>query len=389
MSAPSPRLLPRALALAVALVAGCDAERQSVPGLTCDTATCDPAARCDDASGSPVCTCASGYVGDGQRCAPFAARAFALMDAGDARAEFDAYLAMESVDGLAVRLSWSALEPADDVFSWTRVDEAFAAAAATGKRVTLHVLASTYVTAPAWLYAAGAQSYSYTLPFGGPTRTDPVPWDPVLLAEWSEFLAALRAHVDVLGASAALHAISVAVPVPEMSLVGCRDGVLQASPLVSYSRAAYLAAWQATVDAATSSFPDTLKLLPVPVGTICWPDADGGAFYSELWAHAGASSTSYAHYATDLTTLASDRLDHITGLLAADAPVGVQFIWSYSSDPTDRMQKGSPARTFLDAVCRGYGYGADYFEVYKVDVASADASVALGVDAIHDASLCP
>ena len=33
-------------------------------------------------------------------------------------------------------------------------------------------------------------------------------------------------------------------------------------------------------------------------------------------------------------------------------------------------------------------YGADYFEVYKVDLASADASVALGVDAIHDASRC-
>jgi hypothetical protein len=49
---------------------------------------------------------------------------------------------MDSVDGPVVRVSWSALEPADDVFSWTRVDEAFAAAPDVRRNANGHVTAT-------------------------------------------------------------------------------------------------------------------------------------------------------------------------------------------------------------------------------------------------------
>jgi hypothetical protein len=287
---------------------------------------------------------------------------------------------MDTVDGIALRLSWSTLEPTDNVYDWSVLDSALSLAAARGKKVTLHVLASVYAPPPGWVYTQGAASYTYTA-FNGATHTDPVPWDSVFLSKWSEFLNALAQHISALNATSTLESISVAAPVPEMSLVSCANGMLTST--LAYNRTSYLNAWKTTVQATHTAFPTVTKLLPAPVAQICRPDGDGPAFYREVYDYAAGLSSSFAFYSTDLNALGSARLNGASTLLT-QAPVGLQFIWSASNDPQNRMQG-----TLKDAVCSGLRtYSGDYFEVYKVDLQSTQPTIQDAIRAIRTPSLC-
>lgn len=312
---------------------------------------------------------------------PSPALAFALMDAGDGASTFNTFLAMSAVDGIAVRTNWQSLAPAKGWYDWSTIDAAVAAAASHRKRVSLHVLASVFGSPPSWIYSQGAQSYSYTSPTGA-TRTDPVPWDGVFLSEWSTFVSALASHLNTTGGLAQIQYVSIAVPVPEMSLVACSNGALSGG--VAYSRATYLNAWKTSIQAMRSAFPGVTKLLPVPVGVICWPDNDGPTFYHDALDYSlGLGASGFSIYATDLNALGSARMNGVAAD-ASRAPVALQFIWSATSDPTNRMQ-GS----LKDAICSGLKtYKAGYFEVYKVDLQSADAGIQGAIRAIHSPSLC-
>lgn len=304
---------------------------------------------------------------------------FALLDPGDGEETARRYLARDDVDGVAVRLGWATLEPSDDAHAWDRLDGLMRATDAAGKQATLHILASGYAPAPPWLYAAGAQPYSYSFQ-GGPTRTDPVPWDDVYLAEWTEFLAALAAHLDAAGLEGSVWAISVAVPVPEMSLVACADGRL--APGIAYSRQAYLDAWRASIEAYHEAFPDVTLLVPAPVGVICRPDNDGPKFYRDALADGPRDrrDAGLAMYATDLNAKGTDRLDGVAQEQPLVQPV-LQFIAAATGDRANRMQG-----PLLDAICAGHTYDAAAFEVYKADLDNTDAGEA--VAAIADPNLC-
>jgi hypothetical protein len=310
------------------------------------------------------------------------AQAFALMDSGDGAAAFNTYLALGSVDGVAVRTSWQALEPARGSYDWSVVDAAASAAASHGKKFALHVLSSVYAPAPAWLVSEGTKTYSYQVP-GGPAVTDPLPWDSTYIAEWAVFMSAMSAHLQATGGVARLHYVSVSAPVPEMSLPGCANGVMGSST-VTYDRALYRSAWKSTIAAIHSAFPGVAKLLPVPIAAICRPDSDGPALYAELLDGAlGLEPQGFAFYATDLNALGSTRLKGIASQLDR-APVAVQFIGSASQDPALRMQG-----TLQSAVCNGLRiYGAAIFEVYKADISSADAAIQAGIAAIHAPRSC-
>ena len=316
--------------------------------------------------------------------APAAGRpeAFALMDPTDRSDAYRTYLKMSQVDGAAVRLDWATLEPdADDGYVWTRVDEALAVAKEYGKRITLHILGSSFGSPPRWVYQAGAASYSYTTP-AGQSKTDPVPWDPIFLKKYADFLKDLAVHLTAAGYLDRVAYFSVAVPVPEMSLVSCRGGQLTTS--LRYSRAAYLDAWKSAISAAQDAFPGTRKLITAPVSVICAPDNDGPAFFHDVLSYAlTRSPDQFAIFATDLNARGSFRLRGISADLSR-APVALQFVWSATNDPSGKMQ-GS----LRDAICAGVKeYKAGYVEVYKDDLRNPDAAVQQAIGAIHEPGRC-
>jgi len=101
-----------------------------------------------------------------------------------------------NIDGIAIRLGWSAAEPSDGVFNWSGVDALIAQVTPYDKKVSINLAAGW--KAPAWLYSEGAQGFDFIWdkPWGPAycTRvTTPVPWDPVFLAKWEDLVAAFGA----------------------------------------------------------------------------------------------------------------------------------------------------------------------------------------------------
>lgn len=315
----------------------------------------------------------AGWAGEGVvMCAPAptgstgaAPRVFALMDRGASAASLLQYAQRSNVDGLAWRGSWSDLEPSAGRYEWQRLDAALDTARATGKGLTVHVMGSLGA-APTWLAGLGAQTYTYSAPYG--SVTDPIPWDAVFLARYGQFVGEMAEHMAARGDAARVTAVSVTVPVPEMSLLGCRDGRLTGG--TTYTRANYLQAWKSSVERMATAFPTQTVFISAPVATICQPDTDGRAFYTDVMDHALGLSAKAAIFAADLNAEGSQRLEQVADGVRARAAIAFQTIWSATNDPQGRM-RGS----LKTAVCKGLAAGAKYFEIYQADLDNADAAV--------------
>lgn len=308
-------------------------------------------------SGSPA--------GDGM--AASSAVAFAL----------DSGVTSSQVDGLAIRSGWSRLEPSEGIYDWSSLDLALAQVAAANKRATVHILGSTnpQVT-PSWLMAAGVKFYSNI------KGMDPVPWDAVFLQKWSNFLPKLAEHLRTSGQLAVIANMTIAVPVPEMNLISCRNGMLDGVS-IPYDRARYLAAWKQMVDLYQAAFPEVNRLISAPQNGICFADNDT-QFYHELLSYAlGKDGTRHAIFAADLSAQGSARVQPYLDL-APQAAIYFQPVAAYTNDP-NHWVKGS----LLQLYCAGLKMGARYFEVYATDLNSTDPAVQQGISAIRQPALCP
>lgn len=303
---------------------------------------------------------------------------FALADPGDGAAVYQAYLAKPEVTGIAWRALWSSVEPSDGSWDWSRLGAALDATAAAGKQITIHIGASGGA-APAWLRTAGAATYSGSN-LQGDAVTDPVPWDGVYVDRYVRLMQQLASHLSARGQSGLVRAVSVGGPVSEMSLVACANGVLgEGSGAVTYSRSAYLAAWQRTTGAVLAAFPSTSVVVSAPVSQICRPDNDGGPFYTDLMSESAAASV----FVADLNALGSQRHAQVTGTIRS-RPLFFQTIWSSTNDPTNRMRG-----TLSDAVCAGRALGSRYFELYKSDLDSRETALRTAVAQARGTTACP
>lgn len=308
-----------------------------------------------------------------------AAKVFALMDVGDPSSTLDAFAERTTVDGLAFRTAWRILEPRAGEYDWTTLGAALDVVRARGKHLTLHVGVSA-LGLPTWLTGLGVVTYTYTTPMGA-TVSEPIPWDPIFLQRYSQFVAALAAYIQARGDNNLLYAVSDGAPIAEMSIVGCRDGALSGGVL--YDRDKYLNAWKTTIDAHAAGFPNSRLFISAPVAVICIPDNDGKAFYTAVMNHALTKSANTTVFAADLNALGSARLTQVDTTIANRVAVAFQTIWSSTGDVQNRMQG-----TLMDAVCQGIGNGARYFEIYKVDITSSDAAIQAAIQRARSGQPC-
>ena len=307
-------------------------------------------------------------------------RVFALLDPGETTTSASQFASMATVDGLAYRALWSRIESAPGTYDWSTLDNTVDIARAAGKTITLHIAADL----PGWLPGLGAQTYTYTSPLGSGTAA--VPWDAIYLSRHGEFMAALAAHLRTRNDASVVSMVSVGAPVAEMSLVGCRNGILGTT--VAYDRSKYLAAWETSVASHQDAFSDSAFAavnfaISAPIAEICLPDGDGAAFYAELMAQALSITPRAAVFAADLNALGSSRLNQVDASTRSATILHFQTIWSYSSDPTNRF-KGP----LLNAVCSSWHAGARYIEIYKPDLLSADPAVKNAIASARNGAGC-
>jgi hypothetical protein len=291
----------------------------------------------------------------------------------------EALLEHEGTDGVALQMAWTALETSDDAYNWTALDAALAKAKRYGKTVTLH----GFCGISPWLKTAGVQTYTF-IDFQGKSREEAVPWDAVYLTKFEEFLSALRAHVDDVGALQTIASISVTMPVAEMDLIACRNGVL--APGVFYDRATYLASWRRMIAAYQAAFPTTRKYISAPVGLICYPERDL-EFYRDVMTYAEETGGSTSvPFAADLTSEGSDRMSSYPDLVARGG-FGLQTIWSATNDSFNRF-KGHYPENLRTAVCIAVTQGAESIEIYAIDVLNPETAIQKAIHIVHDPSQC-
>jgi hypothetical protein len=115
----------------------------------------------------------------------------------DPRSINTAILTNPSVDGVAARYTWDAIEPREGVYRWGLIDNLVTLTHQHGKHLAFGVQAG--VRTPEWVYAAGVPSFSFVWDrFWGPplcsVQTIPIPWDPIYVAKWTAFEKALVAR---------------------------------------------------------------------------------------------------------------------------------------------------------------------------------------------------
>lgn len=310
--------------------------------------------------------------------------AFALASAGTQSAsQIGTLLDNTAIDGVALQIGWPTLETADEVFNWTTLDASLKAAKDRKKSLTIHVFSGAGLKTAPWLKTAGVQTYTLT-DFQGRTHEEALPWDETYLSQYAQFLKSLATHLSNSGYSSTVARLSVAVPVAEMDLIACKNNML--AGVHAYNRTTYLDSWKDMIDAYGTAFPSHKKFVSAPVGLICAPTRDTQFFTDVMNYASGKYGTSFIPFAADLTSEGSDRMKSYTSMIAGRG-LGYQTIWSSTNDASHRM-KGTFPGNLLQAVCKAKSDGADYIEIYGVDVLNTDSTIQKGIKAVHDSSLC-
>jgi hypothetical protein len=132
-----------------------------------------------------------------------------------------------SIDGIALYTNWDTVERQKGIFDWSWIDNVVAQAAAHHKKVSLGITAGA--DTPAWVYADGATAFDFTWRehwgFTPCSRQRmPVPWDPVFLSRWKEFVDALGVRYNSNPNVSLVHITGINAGTDETFLPGSRGG---------------------------------------------------------------------------------------------------------------------------------------------------------------------
>jgi PKD repeat protein len=281
-----------------------------------------------------------------------------------------------NVDGVLLRTEWTAIETASGVYDWSYLDGQVAAAAAAGKKVSLVVKAGG--NTPAWLYTAGAVSFAYTDPKTGLPATMPLPWDPVFLADWTQFIQALGVRYASWAAVAQVKVTGLNISSEETNLPNSTTDTLNWQA-AGYTRVEVENAWQTIADAYSQAFPEVnISLIVVP-GAFPPIDDYGNIFVSPSGGDPTLINylinTGIGRYGQQFIVENNGLSDYwISSLVtnvAGQVTTGYQMLWFVTNDNTYRMNNGTPidiGTELQNAVTSGVNGGAQFLEIYQTDV---------------------
>jgi hypothetical protein len=291
-----------------------------------------------------------------------------------------------SVDGVALRPLWSDLETGDGQYTWSFLDSQVAAIVKANKAVTVSVMAGD--ATPAWVFAAGAQSFSTIV--ANPAASDfchtiqiPIPWDPVFLAKWTAFIKAMGAHYATTGI-ARVHITGINDRTEETTLPsqtgevvnGCttNDDVSEWQS-VGYSGALIKGAWTQISDAFALAFPGS-QIVPMILPS-SFPPIDDAGHLNPAWTNLQDDlvQISIAGHPSQFGVQNNGLSDFFIMpsivSLASSTPTAHQTLWFATNDPTCRLRGTAPCDAHAElqtAVNMAFEAGADSLELYQTDI---------------------
>ena len=289
-------------------------------------------------------------------------------------------LSDSSVDGISIRDAWGTLEPSEDTYDFSNIDSLVAAASAAGKQVSISIMAG--FTTPAWVYADGAQPFSFiwTRPWGATlcsVQNIPVPYDPVFLAKFSTFIAALGQHygsnptVSIFKLNG-INYVSEETSLPN-STGGTDNGCVTNNDVanwqaIGYTRAQMEGAWNTIAQDWGSAFTIPLAGMFNPTG---FPSQSG---------------TGPDHQAT-LDLLAMGYTTLPGQFIGQNNALSASFVWSALNSAVGPIgfQAVGPwgsATATQQALSAAIADGALYVEVYTKDL--EDSTQASVIQQAHD-----
>jgi hypothetical protein len=158
------------------------------------------------------------------------------------------------VSGIAKQFEWRDLEPARGKPDWSQLDAIFGAAEGAKKWVRLVIYAG--MSTPPWALE-GAQVGQFKVMYGpgtGKVENLPMPWDPVYLKNWFDYL---RLVADRYGRSPAFRMIAADGPtsMTAETTLPHGPGELEKWMAAGYTPKRYIEAWRQTFRTYAALFP--------------------------------------------------------------------------------------------------------------------------------------
>ena len=201
-----------------------------------------------------------------------------------------ASLNVPGVDGVAVVIAWSAIEPAIGQYQWATLDQWINASIAAGKKIDLVIPAG--ISTPSWLFqasppGAGATALNFTVsPHQGLTGvcdavTLAAPWDQAFLSQWDAMLAAVSAHLKSAGTYNSITMVRLTgvnrtteetrLPAETAAITGlaCVSDAISTWQQAGYKPSLVEQGWTSILGSFQKSFPDksfSVSLIPTSSG---------------------------------------------------------------------------------------------------------------------------
>lgn len=261
------------------------------------------------------------------------------------------------VDGFLVRIAWSDVETSPSVFDWTLLDGQLQLCQQAGKKVALAIVQGPGT--PAWLSGLGAATLTYS--FSGRSQTIAVPWDPIYLQRWQQFVAALGARYAADTTIALVHVTHATHNGFEMQLAPAEQ---QTYVGAGYTDAVYAQSWDTVISAFAAAFPN--HPLDMDLHPIFGSDAVAGATVtSGLAAAPGRFGAFGGWWSVNNAQNAYPGMQALFEATAATSFTNVQNVGSWVTTPT---RYGSSLATYEAAYDLALQSGIRYLEVWNADL---------------------
>ncbi|MDX2172198.1 MAG: T9SS type A sorting domain-containing protein [Bacteroidota bacterium] len=264
--------------------------------------------------------------------------------------------ALPFVKGILVRVAWNLIEPTEGAYNWSLIDNQISAANSYNKKISLAIGNGKAI--PNWVYTAGAQQLTATVPFLGAINIA-TPWDATYLTKWKNFVQALGNRykndttiVLVYITNSSTNGIEMQVPTtvtPSWNSIG-------------YTTTKMIASWDTIVNAFDAAFPNHFlsnDFHPVNGSNVV---ADSVYIYanSKIGARYGASAWWWTQHNTTVYPAQYLILQNST---SSNNFSGIQMAYNGTSDSASFGAGGMPAALQLaisNNVC--------YWEIWNQDL---------------------